>query len=337
MSAPTCRTRRAHAAVLEPTLTSQLLDALTTDTRIPPRNTGLLNAQGNPIITPASTRPLTWQDAQGIRRQIGERLADPATYLDPGAAKLSALYKALSTDQEAVAASTGQPALDAFNDARDFARTGHEFIDTTLSRISRGNAISPDQATQNMLTGGASNLQQLRANMPQAADELAAYKLRDMGLSTAGKQNATNTRVSPTTFGTDSANLAFSPEAFDALYGANPAVANRVRDLRTVASTMRDTEALSNTSHTAGAAGWMHSLSPVAALEAARQGYEIGGWPGAAVGVAAPFLPGMVGSRLLTSPAVNRYVASPGAGGRVPQSLPAALGAAPYWPPGLLQ
>jgi len=172
-------------------------------------------------------------------------------------------------------------------------------------------------------------LERVRTNMPVAADELAAHKLRDMALATAGKQDAMGARVSPTTFATDTAKL--SDEAVNALYGANPEVARRLASLRMVGGSMKDTEARANASRTAGAEGFGKMLSGGLAL----QGYHMFGLPGAAAALTLPWLPGGITSRFLTSPTAARVLANPGVGGAVPKTLPAAVGSMPTWP-GLL-
>lgn len=336
-------TASATRDVLEPDLNRDLLTALTTDTRVPPRNTGLLDAQGNPIVTPAQSKPLTWADVNGIRKQIGQRLADPTTYDDPANAQLKQLYAALSSDQEALVGTKGQAAQDAFNTARDYSSNGHQFIENVLSKIVKGNAITPEQATRNMLGSsgaGGTTLQALRAEMPQAADELASYKLRDMGLASAGKQTEPDlNRPSPSSFMTDSANL--SPEASGALFG-DRWVAPRVADLRTVAGTMKETEQdFSNPSKTGRFTKGAEALSLLPAMEAFRAGHEAGGLPLAfgatAATLAAPWLPGTIGSRLMNSPALTRFFAHPGLLGSQPASGPAAFGAYSQYPPSLLQ
>lgn len=325
------------ASVLEEQFVNDLDARLRGDLTVPARNTGVLDAQGNPIITPSSQRTTTWQNLNGVRQLIGQRMADPMTYNSPSEAVLRRLYAAASNDAEAVATSQGPQAEAAFNNARDYTREGHDFIDTTLSKITRGNTISPQQAASNILnttSGGGTMLDRIRQQMPQVADELAAYKLRDMGLATAGQQDAAGTRLSPGSFVTDAANL--SPEATRALFGTYPDVSQRVDDLRTVAGSMKDTQRFGNTSGTTPMAKAAEAFSIPAMIEAARQGYEIGRVPGAIMGAMAPFAPGMIGSRLMTMPGVNRYMANPGAGGSWPATGLAALGAMQY-PPGLLQ
>jgi hypothetical protein len=196
----------------------------------------------------------------------------------------------------------------------------------------KGNQISPEQAATNAFSGsanGGTTLQAIRQQMPQAADELAAFKLRDMGLANAGQQNATATRLSPGTFVTDSAKL--SPQAADALFGTDPALAQRVQDLATVGGSMKGTERFMNNSNTGAHGAATHIMAaPIAAMEGAVRGHEFGGWPGAAAGLiggaAAPFAPSWLAGRLTTSPMLTRALAAPPAATLLP-SAPLSIGA----------
>jgi hypothetical protein len=331
-------TAEATRGVLEPDLNRRLLDSLTTDTRIPARNTGLVDASGRAIMTPETTRDLTWADVQGIRKRIGERLSEPAAYDTPDIGKLKQLYAALSNDQEALANSQGQAAQDAFNTMRDYARNGHDFIDAVLSKIVKGDSIAPAQATRNVMStapAGGTMLNRLRAELPDAVDALGAWKLRDAALANKGQQSGAGNRQSPGTFVTDMNGL--SHEAQTALYGHNPAVASDVYDLRQVAGNMKDTARFANTSGTTPMAEAGKLLTGGAVVEGMRRGYQLGGIPGAVAGAVVPFVPGAVGSRLLTNPAITRFAASPGAVGTVPSWAPAAWGVPAQYPPGLLQ
>ena len=286
------------ASTLQPALTQKLLDGLIADTQ---------------------KGPLTWQDVKGIRTRVGEMLAEPQLVGDTGYTDLKRLYGALSDDLANVAASRGPAAQAAFTQANDVTRGGHDFIETVLSRVLKGNQITPEQAANAALANapsGGTLLRGLRQEMPQAADELAAYKLRDMGLANAGQQNASSARMSPGTFVTEKAKL--SPEAIDALFGADPQVARQVQNLAQAGSSMKSTAQFLNTSNTGthGAVG--HAAMGVAGMiPAGIEGYVHYGIPGALAGAAGsaalPFLPGLIASRLSSSPALTSLLASPAA------------------------
>jgi hypothetical protein len=304
------------ANVLQPSLSRDLLGALIKDTKL---------------------GPLSWEDVKGIRTRIGEKLADPQLVADSGHAELKQLYGALTQDMQAAAAARGPAAVDAFNTAAALTKQGHDFVDGVLSQI-KGKNIAPEAAAASVLdTGynGGTALKALRDQMPRATDELAAYKLRDMGLATPGQQNATATRLSPGSFLTDRARLA--PEAQDALFGADPAVARRLEDLSTVADSMKGTERFLNTSNSGVHSGTAHTMIGLAgAVPAAIEAFHVGGLPAAAASAAAatigPFVPSYLAGRMTTSPALTRLLAAPGAvprGGGLLSSgsvLPAAQG-----------
>ena len=256
----------ATAGVLQSNETRALLDALIKDTR---------------------TGPLTWKDVSGIRTRIGERLGDPQLVGETGYADLKRLYGALSRDLEAVAATRGPSAQQAFTDASALTKDGHDFIEGTLSRIVKGDKIAPGDAAKNMLgtagTGGTT-LQEIRDRMPSAADELAAYKLREMGLARSGQQNASGTQLSPGRFLTDRNKM--SPEAASALFD-DPYTTSRIADLSHVAGTMKATEKFLNFSNTAPA----QQLAGVFS-DATR------------------FIPGYVGGKLTTSPMLTGLLAA---------------------------
>jgi hypothetical protein len=304
----------ATASKLEPSLSRDLLDSLTTDTRIPPRNTGLLNASGQPIVLPAQSKPLTWQDVTGIRSQIGERLAEPSTYGgDTSSIALKRLYGALSGDLQSAAAARGPVAQAAFNNANALTRNGHNFIEGTLSNVLSGDKIRPEQAANLALNSGATGgtlLQSIRDQMPIAADELAAFKLRDMAAATPGRATA-DMPTSAATFSTELNRL--SPEARQVLFaGIEP----KLSALQTVAERGKETFArYGNPSGTSGASEHANLFRiPTAIGAGVAGGYEAGGIPGAAIGgglAAAPAFAGPILSNLTAREMLARYLAAP--------------------------
>jgi hypothetical protein len=265
----------------------------------------------------------TWNDLRALRTRIGERLADPQLIADTGRADMQRLYAALSRDMEAVVAQRGQAAVDAFSNASALTRNGHAFVDDVLTRI-QGPGISPERAATSIVESGGQGgtiLEAVRREMPRAADELAAFKLRDMALATGGKQTAAQSAVSPETFLTDRFKLA--PEAQDILFGHDPHLARRVEDLATVADAMRSTtRALSNPS---GTAGMSLALGAIASPLAAYHGFQQGGPEGGVAGLLSPWLPGYLAARAVTSPRITGAISrTPTA---VSGTLPATAGA----------
>src|SRR6202040_1443560 len=192
------------------------------------------------------------QDVTGIRSQIGERLAEPSTYGgDTSSIALKRLYGALSGDLQSAAAARGPVAQAAFNNANALMRNGHNFIEGTLSNVLSGDKIRPEQAANLALNSGATGgtlLQSIRDQMPIAADELAAFKLRDMAAATPGRATA-DMPTSAATFSTELNRL--SPEARQVLFaGIEP----KLSALQTVAERGKETFArYGNPSGTSGA------------------------------------------------------------------------------------
>lgn len=302
----------ATAETLQPQLSRQLLDSLITDAQ-----------RGQP----------DWRTVSGIRTRIGEMLADPPIAGDTSRTELQRIYGALSTDMQATVANQGPAAQTAFDRATALARNEHDFINNTASKLwAPRDQIKPEAALNAAFADDGTMLSRIRQEMPGAADELAGYKLRDASLATPGRQDATGTAVSPSTFRTDMAKL--QPTAHDALFNSDPALAGRVADLRTSANQMAQTERLLNTSGTGGhlgtlaaVEGGMELIPRIADVAFDLQNKEKWAKLGSA---ALPLMAGPTASALATNPLLARFMS------RVPLSegLSAAgrKGAGVYYP-----
>jgi hypothetical protein len=240
-----------------------------------------------------------------------------------GMQNLKNIYRGLATGMENTAVAHGQGTL--FNDANQFTTDGHNFIDTVGSKIAKANnpaqeTIAPEQATKSVLNSGDTTLQAVRDRLPDAADTLAAYNLRQA--STAKPSVAS--QYDDTSTGTFLTNMnrmqQDRPGGYSALYG-DPAVQQQLDDLQTVAGRLRATERHLNTSGTAETLGWMEYLRNIA--EHVGKG-EYGKAVGATV---MPPVVGMGAGRLMTSPAVARYAGAQGGGAPIiPPSSAGLLG-----------
>ncbi len=271
-------------APVAPTATQTVLDDIKSSAGGSPEaetflKSGLAKDIGG-IVSNAPGGVLPWQTARAIRSRIGEYLENPQLIADAGTAQAKRLYGALTDDLQTTVANSPNPnAQQLFNLANQYTATGHDFIDNVLSPIMSKDAPSAARWILNSGKGGDQILGPLRQNMPQAADEAAAYKLRDMALAPNGSQNAAGTQVSPGSFLTDWNALA--PEAKAALY-PDPATSNRVNALAQIAGDVKARQALvnhSNTAHSNAVGGMI-----LAAGEGARTGYEAGGLGGALAG-----------------------------------------------------
>ena len=211
----------------------------------------------------------------------------------------------------------GPAAQQAFNAASTLTKSGHGFIENTLSKIIKGDQINPEAAATAALGGsrsGGSTSRRCVGN-PQGADELAAYKLRAMGEATPGTQSAELNRLSPGGFLTERAKLA--PEAAAELWGSDP----RVLALSRVGESMRNTNQFLNTSNS----GLFNALNAVPAGLGAAGGALLSGQPGAALGLALGAATPWVGSYGL-----GRAVSSPMITGLLGATPATAAQGAPY-------
>ncbi len=146
--------------------------------------------------------------------------------------------------------------------------------------------------------------------MPEATNQLASYKLRDMAAATPGRATA-DMPTSATTFSTDLNRL--SPEARTALFGNhNP----ELDALQTVAERGKETyQRYGNPSGTSGMMHWLSQLTAPFAVSGAYQAGSAAAGPTAGLaagGLAAlPYAAGPILGGLTTKEALTRYLAAP--------------------------
>lgn len=261
--------------------------------------------------------PATWDEAQKLRSMVGDAMGVPEIAQSIGAKNLTRIYGSLASDMREAADARGAGA--AFDAANKVSTEGFAFRNNTLSKVVSTNnplqePIRPEQAASSVLNGGDTTLKAIRREMPEAADELAAHKLRDMALANPGRQGATGTTTAPGTFLTDLNSLRLrSPGGAQALFGADPKTAQSVNDLATVSSAMKKTAERLNTSNTGPHAEI--AAVPLMAGEGAYRGYEAAGLPGAIGGAVmggfAPYAAGNVAARSVSNPTLTHIMAAP--------------------------
>ena len=265
------------------------------------------------------TGNLSWEQAQAIRTRIGDAMGTPGIADAVGMQQLRKMYAGLAQGMENSAVANGQGGL--FNQANAVTTSGHAFIENVGSKIAKANnplqeTVAPEQATNNILNGGDTHMQAVRTELPDAADVLAAYKLRQAATakpSVASAYDDTSTGTFQTNMNRMRQN---TPGGYGALYN-DPAVQRQLDDLSTVAGRLRATERHLNTSGTAEQLGWMEYLRGIG--EAAAEG-KVGKLVGA---VTIPPMIGRGGGKLLTSPTATRFAAARGA---PPPSVPPGIG-----------
>jgi hypothetical protein len=128
--------------------------------------------------------PVPWEDARALRTSLGDAMRDPGTVRDIGEQNLAALYKAITGDLAGTAQAAG--AGDAFARANAQSAYLHDFADGPLAGIvnsARRNDPSdpaPGRVASRLLNGGkydGTELARLRAELPEAVDELASHHL----------------------------------------------------------------------------------------------------------------------------------------------------------------
>lgn len=235
------------------------------------------------IVQTAPNGTLPWATVRAIRTRIGEQLENPQLIADGGTAQAKRLYGALTDDLQSAAANSPNPsALPLFNLANQFTANGHNYIENVLAPLMSKDTPSAARWMLNSAKGGDQVLGPLRQNMPNVADDVAAFKLRDMALAPNGSQNAAGTQVSPGSFLTDWNALA--PEAKAALY-QDPTVATRVNALAQIAGAVKQRQALVNHSNTAHSTAI--GAAAFSAAKGAQEGYEAYGLPGGVAGAVA--------------------------------------------------
>jgi hypothetical protein len=298
----------ATQQVLTPALATSLREALTQD------------VGGN----------MTWTQAQRLRTLIGQTMGVPEISQSVGADVLKRAYAGIAGDMRTTAAQHGQEFL--FDQANHLTTDGHAFINGPLAKVISTNnpaqeRIMPEQAANSVLNSGDTTLQAIRQRLPDAADQLAAYKLRQMQMakpSVAGSYDDTSTG----TFLSNAVRMRQNqPGGYDALFNA-PDIQQRLDDLQTAAGALRKTQQHLNTSGTAETLGWMDYLRGI------REGMSSGGAKermlNAAGAVVLPPTVGWGGGHMVTNPGLTRYLAAQGAApSPVPPRVAGILGNVP--------
>jgi hypothetical protein len=280
----------------------------------------------NALNTDIGHGNLTWEQAQAIRTRIGDAMGTPGIADAVGMQQLRRLYGGLAQGMENSAVANGQGTL--FRDANAVTTEGHAFIENVGRKIAKANnplqeTVDAEDATKNILQSNDTTMQAVRREMPDAADTVAAFKLRQAQTakpSVAGAYDDTST-------GSFLSNMnrmrQKTPGGYNALFNT-PTAQNQLDDLTEVARRLRATERHLNTSGTAEQLGWMAYLSGLTgAIGSGNLGaiaLAAGGPPAAGIGL----------GKLMTSPLATRLAAARGMGpGVLPSGTGGLLGALP--------
>jgi len=258
---------------------------------------------GGDMADLSATGQLTWKQLKTLRTAVGELADDPSVFSDISKKQWKALYSSLSSDMEALAASKGDKALQAFNRANQFYRGGVNRIDDFMDNVI--NSPTAEAAFNKAFSGakdGGTALRALRKSIPKENwDDFLAAKMHEMGAATPGKQAPDGMTFSPSTFLTNWSRL--SKDAKAALFGGTKYKdAGRSLDtLLEVSKRAKDLEALANHSGT-GSMNFYVNLLTTGGMGAG--GYAVDGTRGAATAVALPYM----SAKLLTNPKFVRWL-----------------------------
>lgn len=137
---------------------------------------------------PPPAPPPTFAEARTLRSTLGDALANPDIVKSLGQKNINTLYRALSADLGETAKGLG--ALEEWNTYNTVSTDLHNFVAGPLSKVistvnpAKEITIAPEDAARALIKSGQSgstDLDALRARIPEAVDELAAAHLRRGG------------------------------------------------------------------------------------------------------------------------------------------------------------
>lgn len=144
----------------------------------------------------------TWGEVRQLRSALGDAMRQPKIASDIGQDNLKALYASVTDDMRGAAkgvdaVNPGANALKSFDSANAESTRLNSFAQNVVGKIVHSKnpdqaVITPENAAKALLAPagkGGTPLAALRAEMPGAADALAAYHLRKYGLGDAGAED----------------------------------------------------------------------------------------------------------------------------------------------------
>lgn len=278
---------------------------------------------------PGANPTVRWEQAQAIRRQIGDMMGTPAFQQSLGEKAMTRLYAGIAGDMQQAANNNGVGRI--FREANQHSTEGFNFISRVADKAVKTNNpsqdIAPGKAADDLLKLYGTDLAELRARVPEAADALAAYKLRDMANAKPGQALQAGD-TSSNTFLTNLIKLRNDdPNAFQALFGHNPRIRQMIDDLGTVAGTLRTSSQMANVSRTSPAAYILSTLLGGAGGAGAQllTGSPTAALGATATGIGIPF----AGGHVLTNPALIRALSGQPGPRNVRPLVPGVLGTLP--------
>lgn len=280
-------------------------------------------AEATPDVRNAATLQfdggkLPYEALKKLRTLVGQEISNSSLVSDVPRSKWKALYGALSKDLGAAAREAGPEAEQAMVRASNHYRAGMKRIEDVLHPIvGKGDPEDIFKAATSGTKEGATTLQGVMKSLPEESRKVVtATALRRLGLATPGKQNELGEVFSTETFLTNWNKL--HPDAKRVLFAPMPEGMRADLDkIAKVAANVREgSKVFANPSGTAQALSTQHTVGG-AVLS------TILGHPGVAAGIAGAMVGANATARLVTNPAVVRWLAQ---STRVPiEQLPAQL------------
>ena len=269
---------------------------------------------------------LTWERMDALRKQVGEKLADP-TLIEPNSkGQLKQMYKVLSADMEDVARSLGGQTLKKWQAARNYWSAAMDRVDLIRDVAANEKTEGAFKAAFSGSKDGPTLLRALRKSMPRDVwNDVVATKIAQMMEAPAGQQNALGNISSPAAFLTQWNNLRKGGN-LNVLFGGNTKLRDSMNQLARVAESIKDTAKSGNYSNTGPFnyfANLLTDLPRTAAQVVVAGGVGApGGVPGMVVSTGAGLLgPYAIAKAFLHEPFVKWLAIAPEAAKRGSQTM----------------
>jgi hypothetical protein len=275
-------------------------------------------------------QPLTYGMIKALRTDLRQRLGQPGAYASDDYMAYERIYKSLTDDMKEMAVEYGgREGLAVWNRANTYWRNFRGLTKSTLDNLVGKNA-EPAKAWADAMNGskdGIAKLRRIKATIGEEDwNQLASWKIREMGIPPAGQQVATSaaeaaagtsSQFSPATFLKKFKDL--DDRAKDTMFGgANSELRRALDDLLASSEAFKAASSTVNYSNTAITSFWMDALTGTPLMAALLGGAAGHAGSGAAAGATMLAAKGVIphlSMRLLTSPKFVRWLTQ---GQRIP-------------------